>query len=129
MQTIGYYTNYNPQTRTPEILDLIQQEWGSQLEKMSYEQKIVMRAALAGYIALRPVWQTEGNSISCIDACVEGAGADWDIWNADQDLVEAIQRCSLLSEGDIEGLIEALTSQIRGKIYASRVEEWEVVSP
>jgi hypothetical protein len=61
--------------------------------------------------------------------CIEGAGADWDIWNADPTLVEAIQRCSELAEGDIEGLIEALTAQIRGGVYASRTEEWVVVSP
>ncbi len=127
---IGYYTSYNPATRTPGILDRIQQEWGSHLENMSYEQKIVMRAALAGYIAEKPVWQEEGSSISCIDACIESAGADWNIWDEDELLVEVIQHCSrTLGEDDIEGLIEGLTSQIRGKIYASRTEEWEVVSP
>jgi hypothetical protein len=126
---IGYYTSYNPQTRTPGILDRIQQEWGSQLEHMTYEQKIVMRAALAGYIAERPVWQSVGSDITCIDCCIESAGVDWDIWDKDELLVEVIQKCSLLSESDIEGLIEALTSQIRGQIYASRTEEWEVVSP
>lgn len=129
MKPIGYYTSYNPQTRTPGILDKIQQEWGSQLEHMAYEQKIVMRAALTGYIAEKPVWKTEGSVISCIDACIESAGVDWNIWYEDEFLVEVIQQCSLLSESDIEGLIEALTSQIRGQIYASRIEEWEVISP
>ena len=127
---IGYHTSYDPQNRTPGILDRIQQEWGSQLENMTYEQKIVMRAALAGYIAEKPVWQAEGSSISCIDACIESAGADWNIWDEDELLVEIIQHCSYtLSENDLEGLIEALTSQIRGKIYVSRVEEWEIVTP
>jgi hypothetical protein len=125
---IGYHTSYNPQTRSPGILDRIQQEWGSQLENMAYEQKIVMRAALAGYIALKPVWKELGNSITCIDCCIEGAGADWDIWNADSLLAEVIEHCSELPESDIEGLIEALTAQIRGKVYASRTKEWEVVS-
>ena len=118
--TIGHFTGYNPKTRQPGILDRIQQEWGAHLEWMTYEQKIVMRAALAGYIAEKPVWQTEGSSISCIDCCIEGAGVDWDIWDLDTLLVEVIQHCSRLDEGDIEGLIEALTAQIRGKIYASR---------
>ncbi len=125
---IGYYTSYNPQSRQPGILDRIQEEWGSQLEHMTYEQKVVMRAALSGYIAEKPVWQTEGSGISCIDACIEGAGADWDIWDKDEFLVEVIQHCSELDENNIEGLIEALTAQIRGKIYASRIEEWEVVN-
>lgn len=119
--TIGYFTGYNPQTRQPSILNRIQEEWGSQLQGMTYEQKIVMRAALAGYIAEKPVWKSEGSSISCIDCCIEGAGVDWDIWYADELLVQVIQECSQeLDEGDIEGLIEALTSQIKGRVYASR---------
>lgn len=117
---IGYFTGYNPQTRQPSILERIQQEWGSQLQGMTYEQKIVFRAALAGYIAEKPVWKTEGSSISCIDACIEGAGVDWNVWDEDELLVQVIQECSLLDEGDIEGLIEALTSQIKGRVYASR---------
>ena len=117
---IGYYTGYNPQSRTPGILDQIQEQWGSQLERMTYEQKIVMRAALAGYIAQKPVHVSEGSSISCIDGCIEGAGVDWDIWDADELLVMVIQECSQLDESDIEGLIEALTSQIKGRVYASR---------
>ena len=74
-QPIGYYTSYNPQTRTPGILDHIQQEWGSQLERMTYEQKIVFRAALAGFIAEKPVWQ-KNNDLTCIDCCIESAGVD-----------------------------------------------------
>lgn len=127
-QPIGYFTSYNPQTRTPGILDRIQQEWGAYLEQMTYEQKIVMRAALTGYIAQKPVHVEEGSSCSCIDGCIESAGVDWGVWDNDELLVEVIQHCSLLSESDIEGLIEALTSQIRGKVYASRLEEWEVVT-
>lgn len=121
---IGYHTSYNPQTRNPGILDRIQQEWGAQLERMTYEQKIVMRAALADYIANKPVHQP--SSISLIDGCIESAGVDWGIWDEDPLLVEVIQLSSLLGEDDIEGLIEALTAQIRGKVYASRIEEWEV---
>ena len=126
---IGFYTNYNPQTHTPQALHKLQESYGSQLQGMSYEQKIVMRAALAGFIAEKPVWIEEGSSITCIDGCIESAGVDWDVWNADEPLVVHIQACSQLEESDIEGLIEALTAQIRGKVYASRIEEWEVVSP
>jgi hypothetical protein len=125
---IGYFTSYNPATQKPIILHNLQERFGGQLQFMSYEQKIVMRAALTGFIALLPVWQ-EGNSITCIDCCIEGAGADWDVWDADPELVEYIQACSQLDLYDIEGLIEALTAQIRGKVYASRIEQWEVVSP
>lgn len=121
---IGYFASHN----LPSILIRMEEEWGSQLQHMSYEQKIVFRAALTGYIAEKPVWQSEGSGISCIDCCIESAGVDWNIWDADEPLVQTIQECSLLSEDDIEGLIEALTAQIRGKIYASRTEEWEVLA-
>ncbi len=126
---IGYFTNYNPQTQKPDILHSLQERFGAQLQQMSYEQKIVMRAALAGFIAEKPVWQEEGSSITCIDCCIESAGADWNVWDDDQELCEYIQACSQLDEANIEGLIEALTAQIRGKVYASRVKEWEVVTP
>jgi hypothetical protein len=126
---IGYFTGYNPQTQEPVILHNLQERFGGQLQFMSYEQKIVMRAALAGFIAQVPVWQEEGSSISCIDSCIESVGADWNIWDDDTELCDYIQACSQLEESDIEGLIEALTAEIRGKVYASRIEEWEVVSP
>lgn len=129
---LGYFTGYNPATQQPGILHQLQEQYGSQLEGMTYEQKIVMRAALADYIANKPVHQPSPHpdEVTLIDMCIESAGVNWGIWDADEPLVEAIQHCaSLLSEGDIEGLIEALTSQIRGKVYASRIEEWEVVSP
>lgn len=126
---IGYYTAYNPQAQKPDALYQLQERFGSQLQGMSYEQKIVMRAALAGFIAEKPVWVEEGSSISCIDGCIESAGVDWSVWDEDPELVAHIQACSRLDESDIEGLIEALTAQIRGKVYTSRIEEWEVVSP
>jgi hypothetical protein len=128
-QPIGYYTSYNSQNQKPDALHQLQERFGSQLQGMSYEQKIVMRAALADYVANKPVWKNEGSSITLIDCCIESAGVDWNVWEEDEPLVEVIQQCSLLSESDIEGLIEALTAQIRGKVYASRIEEWEVVTP
>jgi hypothetical protein len=124
---LGYFTGYNPQTQKPDTLHVIQERFGSQLEGMSYEQKIVFRGALALFIAEYPVWKEEGSGITCIDGCIESAGVDWNVWDADAELCEWIQACSQLSESDIEGLIEATTSQIRGKVYASRTEEWEVV--
>jgi hypothetical protein len=120
MTQVAHYTGYNPQTQKPDTLHLLQEHFGSALERMSYEQKIVMRAALSGFIAEKPVWQEEGNSISCIDCCIESSGADWNVWEDDKELCEWITDCSRLSESDIEGLIEALSAQIRGKIYSSR---------
>ena len=119
-QALGFYTNYNPQTQKPDSLHLLQDRFGSQLETMTYEQKIVFRAALAEFIASKPVWIEEDNCITCIEGCIESAGVDWDIWDKDRELCEWITDCSKLTEADIEGLIEALTSQIRGKVYALR---------
>ncbi len=118
--TVGFHTGYNPQTKKPDTLHLLQERFGFGLESMTYEQKVVMRAALAGFIANKPVWIEEGSSITCIDGCIESAGVDWKVWDEDQELCEWITDCSRLNEADIEGLIEALTAQIRGKVYASR---------
>jgi hypothetical protein len=127
-QPVGFYTGYDPEAQSPEVLHDIQERFGARLQKMSYEQKIVLRGTLASFIALQPVWSDQGNSISCIDACIESVGVDWDVWDADPELVEYIQRCSQLSEGNIEGLIQALCEQIQGKVYASRthIDHWEV---
>jgi hypothetical protein len=95
-------------------------QYGRSLQCMTYEQKIVMRAALSGFIAQRPVWKEEGSSISCIDCCIESAGADWGIWDEDEDLCRWISDYSQLPESEIEDLIAALTVQIRGKVYSSR---------
>ena len=53
---------------------------------------------------------------------------DWNIWYEDEELCEYIQACSQLSEGNIEGLIQALCEQIQGRVYASRIQadHWEV---
>ena len=120
MTQVAHYTGYNTQTQKPDTLHLIQEHFGSALERMSYEQKIVMRAALSGFISEKPVWVDQENDISCIDCCIESAGVDWGIWEQDEELVGYIQACSQLNEDDIEGLIEALSAQIRGKVYASR---------
>jgi hypothetical protein len=120
---IGYYTGYNPATQQPGILHQLQEQYGSQLEGMSYEQKIVMRAALADYIANKPVHQPSPHpdEVTLIDMCIESAGVNWGIWDEDEPLAEAIQNCAwLLGESDIEGLIAALSEQIRNQVYASR---------
>lgn len=128
---IGYFTGYDPQAQTPDILHQLQEHYGSQLQKMTYEQKIVFRAALSTFIANKPVHQPSPHAcdVTLMQGCIEGAGVDWGIWDNDPELVEYIQACEDLSEYDMEGLIEALTSQIRNKTYASRLEEWEIVKP
>ncbi len=127
---IGYHTGYDPKTQSPEVLHNLQERFGSQLQQMTYEQKIVFRAALADYIANKPVHQPSPHpgGITLIDDCIESAGVNWGIWDEDPELVEYIQACSELSEGNIEGLISALTEQIGGKVYASRIQadHWEV---
>lgn len=119
---VGFFTGYNPQTQKPDTLHLLQERFGSQLEVMTYEQKIVMRAALADYIANKPVHipSPHPNEVTLMQGCIESAGVDWNVWDEDPELCQYIEECESLHEGDIEGLIEALTSQIRGKVYASR---------
>jgi hypothetical protein len=111
-QALGFYTNYNPQTQKPDSLHLLQDRFGSQLETMTYEQKIVMRAALADYIANKPVHvpSPHHEEPTLIQCCIETAGVDWDVWDKDPELCQYIEACESLHESDIEGLIEALTT-------------------
>lgn len=115
-----YTTDSTAQLETQQVLYSLYAQYGRSLQCLTYEQKIVMRSALSGFIAERPVWVDGENDISCIDCCIESAGVDWNIWEEDKDLCQWITDCSRLPEGDIEELIAALTAQIRDKVYASR---------
>ncbi|HEY9633749.1 MAG TPA: hypothetical protein V6D14_10105 [Coleofasciculaceae cyanobacterium] len=119
---VGAYTGYNPQSKTPDILHQLQERYGAQLQHMTYEQKIVFRAALADYIANKPVHipSPHSDEVTLIQGCIESAGVNWNVWDEDAELCQYIEACEPLHESDIEGLIEALTAQIRGKVYASR---------
>jgi hypothetical protein len=89
--------------------------WGDRLEALEDDYKRLFRATLATYQVMQPIWDEEGNDISCIDSCIAGAGGDdLDTWD-DEDFVGLIQSVSAsFSPSDIEGLIEALTHQLRG---------------
>jgi hypothetical protein len=119
---IGYTTSYDFHTKTPDHLHQLQMRYGGQLESMTYEQKIVFRAALADYISNKPVHipSPHPDEVTLMQGCIESAGVDWGVWDEDPELCQYIEGCEALSESDIEGLIEALTAQIRGKVYASR---------
>lgn len=128
---IGLSTSYNPETKTPDLLHQLQERFGTRFQCMTYEQKIVFRAALADYISNKPVHipSPHPDEVTLMQGCIESAGANWNVWDSDPELCQYIEDCETLGESDIEGLIEALTAQIRGKVYASRTEEWVVVSP
>jgi hypothetical protein len=128
---LGFYTGYNPQTQQPDVLHKLQERFGDKLQQMTWEQKVVMRAALANFIANKPVHQPSPHpeEVTLMQGCIEGAGADWNIWDNDPELCEFIEACELLHESDLEGLITAISAQIAGSIYLSRLEEWEVVRP
>lgn len=109
---LGYYTSYTP--GCGGILDQLQERYGSRLESISKLGKQMLRATLAAYVIMHPIWEEEGNSISCADSCIVGAGGDdWNIWEQDPEFVEYIRACCELPEDDIEGLIEALTAQLK----------------
>lgn len=110
---LGFYTSYTP--GCGGTLDQLQERYGSRLEGISRLGKQMLRATLAAYVVMRPIWAEEGNSISCADSCIVGAGGDdYNIWEQDPEFVEYIRACcDSLEEHDIEGLIEALTAQLK----------------
>jgi hypothetical protein len=113
---VGYYTNYTP--GDTGVLDQLQARYGVRLEGIDRTNKLLFRATLATYLVIYPIWNPEGSSISCADCCIAGAGGDdFNIWDNQPELVQHMEACcEQLSESDIEGLIEALTSQLRSGV-------------
>lgn len=93
----------------------LQERYGSRFEQMDCTSKLIFRASLTAYLVIRPIWDDASNSISCADCCIAGAGGDdYEIWDNNPLLVEYIQKaCENLELDDIEGLIEALSAQLR----------------
>jgi hypothetical protein len=111
---IGFYTSHTADDAG--VLDQLQELYGSRFEQMERQWKLLFRGALATYLAIRPIWVDgpEGE-VTCAQACICGAGGDdLDIWDEQPELADLIQEaCEDLPDGDIEGLIEALTAQLR----------------
>jgi hypothetical protein len=111
---VGYYVSGD------ELIDEMQECYGGQFEEMPQHLKLIFRAALANYLACRPYWEQSGSDVTCMQACIESAGVDAGIWvvtehgrSDEEELVDFIEGCGELSDDRIEGLIEALTAQIR----------------
>ena len=108
---IGKYTNYTP--GDTGILDDLQQRYGSQLELMNRTSKLTFRAALAAYLVSKEMWSdsTRPEPKYLVEDAIENVNSD--IWESDNEVTEYICRCKDLGISDIEGLIEAITNQIR----------------
>lgn len=109
-QPVSYYVGRE------DLFEQLQDRYGCYFESMERHWKLIFRATLAGYLVMRPIWDDDSNSITCAQCSIACAGGDdYNIWEENPELVEYIQSsCENLSESDIEGLIEALTAQLRG---------------
>lgn len=114
MSNHNYFATYIPGSEV--IISLLQGTFGPQLEKLDYIEKTIFRAVLTTYVANYPASEDDTFE-SFIDECIKTAGFSWDVWDNER-LVEAIRMCQTLHSNDIEVLIDALSEQIRGKIYA-----------
>jgi hypothetical protein len=83
---------------------------------MERHWKLMFRATLASYLVIHPIWNDEENGISCADCCIAGAGGDdYNVWDENNELVYWMRECCAnLSEDDVEGLLQALSAQLRG---------------
>ncbi len=109
---LGFYTSYTP--GCGGTLDQLQERYGARLEGISQLGKQMLRATLASYVIMRPIWDDDSNSVSCADSCIVGAGGDdWNIWEQDPEFVEYIRAACELPEDDREGLIQALTEYLK----------------
>lgn len=108
MKPVTYYAQEH------ELIHEMVGQYGSRFENLDRQWKLVFRAALASYLAVRPIWIDAENSITCMDCSIVSAGGDdLNIWDENPQLVSFIQDCDALPESDIEGLIEALTIQLK----------------
>lgn len=112
---IGYYIS-SSKNRVQELLDQLQENWGSRLEGIDTAWKLLFRAALVNYRAQEWYYDESSNSISCIDHCIVCAGGDdLNVWDEFPLLVEFIQAIAKeFPPKSIEDLIVALTEQLRG---------------
>jgi hypothetical protein len=111
---LGYYIG-NRDSRVRELISDLVETYGDRLEALSDDHKRVFRAALATYQVMEPIWQPEGSDLTCMEACIAGAGGDdLEVWD-DEDFTQFVQDVAdNFVSSDIEGLIEALTMQLRG---------------
>jgi hypothetical protein len=101
-----------------DTTDELIEAYGPRFEQMTKQWKLLFRASLATYLAIRPIWIEEGSSVTCIEACIAGAGGDdLNIWDEEPQLIDFINKVCELSDIQIEGLIEAMTAQLREGVY------------
>ena len=109
---LGYYVGGD------QLFEQLQDRYGCYFESMERHWKLIFRASLCAYQVMRPIWDDEANSISCTDSCIAGGGGDdYNIWDENPELADFInQACDSLGKSDLEGLIEALTAQLKGGV-------------
>jgi hypothetical protein len=111
---IGYYTSYSPGRDAGTLLDQLQQRYGAQLQGMHRLSKMAFRAALANYITQQVAWKDNPSEAMDMADALESAWAE--IWEHDEEAAQYILKSSSLSQSDLEGLIEAISAQIRDKV-------------
>lgn len=111
VKPIGCHTGYDPINKTPEVLHELQMQYGSQLQTMNRTAKMLFRAALADYIFEQVKFKELSDDIN---ACVERLW--FDAFEEEPEVALYILKCQSLSQGDMEGLIEALSEQIRAGV-------------
>jgi hypothetical protein len=89
--------------QTPDLDELVE-EFGSQLEKLSREDKLGLRMLLGAYIYLKEI-EDEWT----LDAVV----TETPLYEPSEQLDEAIDILNEIDPDAAEGLIEALTAQLR----------------
>jgi|GEM_PF-4699260 len=88
--------------------------YGGQLERLTRQQKLTLRAALSAYLCSFERWKHSQFSMP-VDLMTDAVeSVDSDAWDLEKDLTGFItQHCSKLRSADMEALIENLTSQLR----------------
>ena len=110
-KSIGYYAG---SINSDVWCEALQEKFGSQLQLMSFEQKLAARASITYWLFHQEITQNSLGEYSLVQAALDTMTG----WLYDEnDALEFCQIVESASREDLEGLIECLTANIKSTGY------------
>jgi hypothetical protein len=102
MQPLGFFTNLDPRTGTPAALHLLDQKFGSYLQKLTRYEKLSLLAIISHCLACNTYRDTEDFVFTLEDSWTE---LDYDI---SPELGGMLESLNTLGDGDLLGICQTL---------------------
>lgn len=103
---VGYYTGYDPTTATPAALHILQEKFGSYLQKLTKYEKLSLLAIISHCLACNAHPDTEDLVFTLEDSWCE---LDYDI---SPELGGMLESLNTLRDGDLVGICRTLLEDI-----------------